>query len=90
MKPKTIADVMRNPVVAYRVSAVLNDEEVAESYDTEREARDAAEMLHASGAAELRIERVTLRIVEEINEIHVTQQPRITIEEDAEEEKDNG
>jgi hypothetical protein len=71
MKPKSITEVMRKPVVSYRVSASLSlsSEEIAEPFDEERAALDAYDMLVRQEANNIRMERITLRVVEDVEDV---------------------
>ena len=71
MKPKSITEVMRKPVVSYRVSASLSlsSEDIAEPFDEERAALDAYDMLVRQEANNIRMERITLRVVEDVEDV---------------------
>lgn len=71
MREKTITEVMRNPIVSYRVSGSFEGgrEEQSEHFDEEVEALDAARMMEAAGATNITVERLTVRVVEEREEV---------------------
>lgn len=72
MREKTITEVLREPIVSYMVYAILAGDDVAEPYDDESGARDAAQMLVHGGATEVRLERRILRVVEDVEELPLT------------------
>lgn len=71
LRERTITEVIRNPIVIYRVEAHLGDdpEYLGESYDDEASARDAVEMLRSAGAKAISVERVTIRVVQDVEDI---------------------
>jgi hypothetical protein len=71
MAEKTITDVMREPIVSYRVDGYFDDpdSEEVQPFDTEAEAVDCARMMDSGGAADVGVERITLHVVEDREEI---------------------
>jgi hypothetical protein len=68
MRPLSFTDVARDPDVTYRVSALLiTGEQAMNSFEREEDAREVAEMLRLAGATGITLERVTLRVIEEVD-----------------------
>lgn len=69
MKELTITEVMREPIVAYHVVGYFDGCEEAQPFDDEATAADAARMMESGGATEVTVERRTLRVVEDKEEL---------------------